>query len=114
MGDRISIQFENDGNKSVVLFSHWGGKDFLNEAIEYIKKLKKERKGTVEPLDRFEPQTVMVDFIRHLTKNEERITSNYYFGFDEDDGDNSDNGHFCIDLIKINIKFHTEKNWNSL
>ena len=100
MGDRISIQFENGGDKSVVLFSHWGGKEFLKEARKYVKELKAERKGRSTPLDRLEPETVMVDFIRHITKDEERIDSDLYLGFTETDGDNSDNGHFIINLKK--------------
>lgn len=114
MGDRISVSFVKtthslDGSKSyreesVALFHHWGGRDFLSAAIEYVKELKeklaKRKKGVAYPIDRLEPQTVMVDFIR-LVANElypELVESNLYLGKDGDDGDNSDNGHWCIDL----------------
>jgi len=40
IGDRISIQFENGKEKSVVFFSHWGGVEFLKEVEKYVKVLK--------------------------------------------------------------------------
>lgn len=100
MGDRVSIQFVNEGEKSVVLFSHWGGMLFVREAVKYAKELAREVKGNkgFAPLDRLEPRTVMVDFVRHITKEVERVTEDYYFGINENDGDNSDNGHYIIDL----------------
>ena len=99
MGNRVSIQFENKGKKSVVLFSHWDGMDFVNLARKYIKELKKEVKGKVcYPLERLEPNTVMMDFIRKLTKDMKRVECNYYLGATESNGDNSDNGHHIIEL----------------
>lgn len=104
MGDRVSIQFVNGDEKSVVLFSHWGGMDFVEEAKVYINILQNEKhnfKGN--PLGRLEPNTVMVDFIRHLVSNIDNLTSgrvmsDLYLGATEEDGDNSDNGHFEIQL----------------
>lgn len=104
MGDRVSIQFKTGGEKSVVLFSHWGGIEFVNFANDYAKELLAETgEKHCMPLDRLEPHTVMVDFIRYLSKDlgpDKRIESNYYIGTDEDDGDNSDNGHFIIEFVK--------------
>lgn len=103
MGNRISIQFKNGNKESPVLFSHWGGKEFKQEAEDYVTELKGEigmknpMVGT-EPLDRLEPGTVMVDFIRQTTKNMDRVRSDLYLGKDENDGDNSDNGHHVIEL----------------
>ena len=97
MGDRVSIQFKNGKEVSVVLFSHWDGMHFVKQAKEYVKKLN-QNEGT--PLSRLEPQTVMVDFVREITKDLEVVDSNYYFGFDSNDGDNSDNGHHIINLLK--------------
>jgi hypothetical protein len=100
MGDRISISFKHKEWESVALFSHWGGREFLNQALDYLDELKKEQKddSTQYPLDRLEPQTVMVDFIRWITGHMDRVNSNLYLGKDAMDGDNSDNGHFTIDL----------------
>lgn len=99
MGDRVSIQFENKGVKSVVLFSHWGGMDFKETAEDYVEDLKARKKGEIGmPLDRLEPSVVMVDFIRHITKDHERVKGGYYLGTTENDGDNSDNGHHLISL----------------
>ena len=100
IGDRISIQFEDGKEKSVVFFSHWRGVEFLKEVERYVEVLKSEVNGRVTmPLDRLEPDTVMVDFIRYITKNMRRVTNDLYLGKDEFDGDNSDNGHFIIDLL---------------
>ena len=101
MGARISIQFTNGSEKSPVLFSHWGGEEFLDEVNTYLQELKAEVTDKVtEPLDRLSPQTVMVDFIRYLTKDMERSSSNLYLGVDENDGDNSDYGHHEINLAE--------------
>ncbi len=101
MGDRVSISFKNGREESVALFSHWGGMSFVREAEQYVKKLKKwAGKRECEPLERLEPDTVMVDFIREITKEEEKIKSGIYLGKDEWEGDNSDNGHHVIDLTK--------------
>lgn len=99
MGNRVSIQFKNKNEKSVVLFSHRGGMDFVKETKNYIKQLKEKGEGKgIDPLGRLEPNTVMVDFIRHITKDETEVRSDYYLGATEKDGDNSDNGHHIISL----------------
>jgi len=114
MGDRVSISFVKDDWESPTLFSHWGGIEFVEYALQYAIDLVKRKKGTtVTPLDRLEPQTVLVDFIRHITKNEKEINSDLYLGRDFNDGDNSDNGHYQIILpdkekypnaIKVELK----------
>lgn len=100
MGARISIQFANGNETSPVLFSHWGGEEFIDEVNTYLQELKAEQGDNVitYPLARLEPRTVMVDFIRYITKNMDRVLSNLYLGVDENDGDNSDYGHHVIDL----------------
>lgn len=103
MGNRVSIQFANENETSVVLFSHWGGMEFVDEAKQYVKDLKKEieslrKEISSGPLTRLEPNTVMVDFIREFSKDMHRVESDFYLGKDEDDGDNSDNGHIIIHL----------------
>lgn len=102
MGDRVSIQFQKDEVLSPVLFSHWDGMGFVQEARQYVRDLKEAIKKAASvgtyPLDRLEPETVFVDFIRHLTHKMKRVESNYYAGCSENDGDNSDNGHHVIKL----------------
>jgi len=100
MGDRVSISFRKGEQESVVLFSHWGGKTLVAVARGYVRELKAEaeRAGMTWPLFRLEPQTVMVDFIRMLTAGVSRVQSDYYLEREKEDGDNSDNGHFVIDL----------------
>lgn len=102
MGDRVSILFSNNGQNSVVLFSHWDGVSLVSMAKQYAASLRRQAKisGSMFPLYRLEPETVMVDFIRHLTeiKNLKSVTGNYYLGATQHDGDNSDNGHYVINL----------------
>jgi len=99
MGDRISISFKNKKSESVVLFNHWGGREFLGVVKDYLKEIGEYDKNIIQtPFNRREPETIMVDFIRWLTKDEKRIDSTIYLGKDQEDGDNSDNGHFTINL----------------
>lgn len=105
MGDRVSIQFARGEERSVVLFSHWDGISFVDAAREYVKELNAEvGDKEVMPIDRGEPGTVMVDFVRWYLVREgmekKRVDSNYYFGATPEDGDNSDNGNHVIDLEK--------------
>jgi len=101
MGDRISIQFKNKKELSVVFFSHWDGKHLIEKVEQYIKELNKDtKKGAIDyPRDRREPNTIMVDFIRWYLQDSGRTKSNHYLGATENDGDNSDNGHWVFDLI---------------
>ena len=68
------------------------------DARGYAEHLVQERVGIRTPLDRLEPDTVMVDFIRHITRGMNRVESDLSLGKTQSDGDNSDNGHFVIDL----------------
>ena len=106
MGDRISIQFVNNYDKSVVFFDHWAGRNLLQEAQDYLVELIAESPdGRVSmPLDRREPSVVMMDFIAWRAIKHgynpplQRIQGSWYLGVDENDGDNSDNGHWRIDV----------------
>jgi hypothetical protein len=110
MGDRAAIQFVNGDEQSVVLCSHWGGMEFVRGAQRYVWDLKKEIKNDTSrmngPLERFEPNTVMVDFIRHITSRMKRVTNDLYLGATEDNVDCSDNGLHRIDLNSV---FEVEK-----
>lgn len=114
MGDRISVSFANGGDESVALFSHWDGEAMVTIAMDYLRSLNGYLKGKLEmdPLDRLEPNTVMVDFIRYLTKNfNGRVTHNYYLGKDSNDGDNSDNGHvlFLLERTQNGLEIETQR-----
>lgn len=106
MGDRVSIRFVNSSNEewertSVTLGSHWDGMTLPERARIYAQRLKAENHddSVASPLDRLEPSTVMVDFIRDLTGGRnERVTGNYRLVATPDDHDNSDNGHHDIEL----------------
>ena len=102
MGNRISISFKKDKKESVTLFSHWDGEYLTKKTKKYIKELKQDIEddeiSKSDPLGRLEPNTIMVDFIKWYTKNSPRIVHNLYLGKNKNDGDNSDNGHFIIEL----------------
>jgi hypothetical protein len=100
MGDRVSISFVRGKARSPQLFNHWGGREFVQDALKYARNLSEERKreGGFKPLDRLEPRTVMVDFIRYITNRLYRVESNLYICANRADGDDSDNGAFIIDL----------------
>jgi len=110
MGDRISIQFVNEDDKSVVFFDHWAGKGLIEEAHDYLIELNAESSdGRISmPLDRREPSVVMIDFIAWRANKHgfnpplRRIRGSWYLGVDENDGDNSDNGHWLIDVSQRN------------
>ena len=106
MGYRISISFVNGSSESVVLFSHWGGRGLLKDVEEYLKEAKqivekseKDHPNYYDPFTRMDPDTIMVDFIRWLTKDmTTHVSGDLYLGATDSDGDNSDNGHHKIDL----------------
>lgn len=106
MGNRVSISFVDGKRESVVLFSHWGGKEFVLRACEYVMKL---RKMGEKPLENLSPQKVMKDFIREIKKDttrekngrcwgEDFRNGDIYLGKNYLDGDASDNGHHAINL----------------
>jgi len=118
MGDRVSIQFVRPGRpqqRSVVLFSHWGGLGLVDEAYEYAEGLAKlVGDNHMKPLDRLEPDTVMVDFIlqvgprvaetgewKHTAHLQGHIAGNLYLKSTDTEGDNSDNGHWLIPLFRV-------------
>ena len=101
MGDRVSISFKKGDEESIALFDHWGGMDRVHHATEYAKQLKERHGGKQStPLDRREPGTVMVDYIRLITAGFKEVESSLYVGEMRDplQGDNGDNGHHVIRL----------------
>ena len=104
MGARASVSFKDEHRESIVVFSHWGGEEFLQSADNYLIELLADIKSGVikpsSPLGRLESDRVVIDFIRHLTKDLTRVDSDLYLGKDEMDGDNSDYGHKTIELCQ--------------
>lgn len=105
MGDRISISFTDGDDESVALFSHWGGADFLKSAEKFVEELNNKVKyDAYDPATRREPQWMMVDFILWLGMTQDGEANLHssspflYLGKDGNDGDNSDNGHWVVDV----------------
>ena len=112
--------------ESPVLFHHWGGTDFPKFAFDWFKALRKHLKKNhtgSDPLTRLEPRNLMVQFINAIRDEEAFRLHHYenktkdinggtwsiddnllsysiYLGKDSMDGDNSDNGHYLIDVDK--------------
>jgi len=104
MGNRISIQFRNEGQTSAVLFSHWEGESLKSSVSTYMAWLRRildARKDANEgssPIDRKEASIVMLDFIRWYFNKENLIDGSFWIETSESHGDNSDNGHWILDL----------------
>ena len=126
MGDRVSIQFQDsDGDKSPVLFHHWGGMFLPKFASNWIRNFKKRlniQDNVSDPTTRLEARSLIVQFIADLKRHQDfhecvgfekdeegksiynipiysddLVSHSLYLGADENEGDNSDNGHFVID-----------------
>ena len=127
MGDRVSLSFQQQTEwyvkrkkekhleQSPALFHHWGGTHFPKFAFQWFKKVKeKYGKNGGDPFTRMEPRNLMVQFIAHLrnhddlrydrhyngewSTDDELLSYSIYLGKDSNDGDNSDNGHYTIDV----------------
>jgi len=106
-------------DESPALFHHWGGTELPKVAFEWFKKVKTEAKklGGSDPFTRLEPSNLMVQLIgtlarekwdqyttgltkdkKKMTKHSTWMTHSMYLGKDGNDGDNSDNGHYTIDV----------------
>ena len=106
-------------DESPALFHHWGGTELPKVAFEWFKKVKTEAKelGGSDPFTRLEPGNLMVQLIgtlarekwdqyttgltkdkKGITKHSTWMTHSMYLGKDGNDGDNSDNGHYTIDV----------------
>lgn len=96
MGDRISIQFECDGEKSIYFFHHWAGTKLLVDVKGYVRNLDLVKpKSQFDPINRREPTAIMADFIGWYQRQHpsSTINGNVRVGM-ECDGDNSDNGNY--------------------
>tara|TARA_R110002020_G_scaffold158924_1_gene342474 strand:- start:88 stop:465 length:378 start_codon:yes stop_codon:yes gene_type:complete len=119
MGNRVSVSFKKDDRESVALFNHWGGEEFAIQTRNWFRTYKTKLSVTEEkdvlngtdPITRFEPQNLMVQYIHNLFRQPlncsfdesleatpEYVSHSIYLGADEHDGDNSDNGHYTIDI----------------
>ena len=107
-------------DESPALFHHWGGTDLPKVAFKWFKKVKAETKAMgqrSDPFTRLEPRNLMVQLIgtlarekwdqyttgltkdkKGITKHDTWMTYSMYLGKDGTDGDNSDNGHYTIDV----------------
>ena len=107
-------------DESPALFHHWGGTELPKVAFEWFKKVKAETKAMgqrSDPFTRLEPRNLMVQLIgtlarekwdqyttgltkdkKGITKHDTWMTYSMYLGKDGQDGDNSDNGHYTIDV----------------
>ena len=107
-------------DESPALFHHWGGTELPKVAFKWFKKVKAETKAMgqrSDPFTRQPPPNLMVQLIgtlarekwdqyttgltkdkKGITKHDTWMTYSMYLGKDGTDGDNSDNGHYTIDV----------------
>jgi len=94
--------YGGDKWKSAILSSHWDGMSIVNHAKTYVKSLAKTRKNKAcSPLDRMEPDVVMVEFLRwYLDKRgynkDNPVDGNYRLACNLNTVDNSNQGHHEI------------------
>ena len=104
--------------ESPALFHHWGGTELPKVAFRWFKKVREDTEGKrSDPFTRLEPRNLMVQLIgtlarekwdqyslgsifneKGITKHDTWMTHSIYLGKDSQDGDNSDNGHYTIDV----------------
>ena len=112
--------------ESPALFHHWGGTELPQVAFEWFKQIKADIKTIKsigsDPFTRLEPRNLMVQLIgtlarekwdqyttgltkdkKGITKHSTWMTHSMYLGKDGQDGDNSDNGHYTIDVDTGNM-----------
>ena len=130
MGDRVSISFKDKDEDSVCLFHHWGGVEFPKYAFDWFKGLKEKtaKPKNSNPITRFEPRSMLAQFIGHIAQtpdfkecmgfeqvdgkpeyskpiySADLLSHNIYLGKGPNDGDNSDNGHYTIDVNKCKMQ----------
>ena len=103
--------------ESPVLFHHWGGTELPRVAFEWFKKVRMDIRRNLsgsDPFTRLEPRNLMVQLIgtlarekwdqyamfekKKFTEHDTWMSYSLYLGKDSQDGDNSDNGHYTIDV----------------
>ena len=99
MGDRVSVQYGKhwpDGKEwlSAVLCHHWGGPQFPESAKRFASGTQGPGNGVSTPLNRRDPDALMVHLISHLIAEESPRSMRLVPT--KNDCDNSDNGHFII------------------
>lgn len=98
MGDRGSITVVGEQCKhgeQPTLFRHWGGSP--KAMLDLVDRLQESLpdKGNATPYTRRDPDAVMALLVR-LAVDHDGYSA--YLGLTPDDGDNSDNGHYVLDL----------------
>jgi len=86
MPDRATVSFHKDGNQSVALRTENGGMEFVEYCEQYAKDLCQEmaHKDPQDlPLERLEPNTVIMDCARYI-QVEGEYTDGAYIRTDDD------------------------------
>jgi len=103
MGDRGSITVKSD-QPMPVLFRHWGGApESMQELVNKLQtalKPKDEASRISDPYDRRDENACLALLVK-LAVEEDGYSA--YLGMDKNDGDNSDNGHYVLDLADFSL-----------
>lgn len=97
MGNRISISFVNhtlEDQESVTICSHWAGLTLVRLAEAFVESLEPSR--VLTPFTRREPSALIAPFLNML---EESFASTVEVVPTPKDCDDSDNGHWDIDVF---------------
>ena len=109
MGDRVSIQFvDNDGDKSPVLFHHWGGTYFPKFALAWFRELKgRLKESDRDPITRLEARNIIVQFISYL-KNMKELRECIGFEKNKDGEDTIGKPIYSDELLSHSIYMVTD------
>lgn len=88
-------------DESIVLCHHWGGANFPEEVVEYLKEFKmlhtgKDRVST--PFSRMEPAYLILQIAAHF------CNASLYSGRSTEEVDNGDYGHYRISVPSLKVE----------
>jgi|PlaIllAssembly_1097288.scaffolds.fasta_scaffold03702_3 hypothetical protein len=103
MSKKASIAFEDVWqHESIALFTPKDGEQFIEDAKTFVKNLAKMKKIDVGNLSADRAMFLFTRWLElpdYLPLDELENEAEYYFGTDGMDGDNSDLGHYVINLL---------------
>ncbi len=104
MGERGSITVHREGwrfNRQPVLFRHWGGHHDEMQALADRLKEALPPEGPGDPYTRRDPDAVMALLVRLAVESD---SFSAYLATEELGGDNSDHGHYVLDLGSLELR----------
>ena len=112
MADSIAISFVDDHNESLAVYFSWGGRWRLVLAHAYLRELREDRSVKDGPLARLDPGAVLVDFLREVTHDLERVDGGIYLAT-VDNPYGPDHGHHKLHTKRTDGAVCTVAHWDN-